>query len=99
MKFKALVPFAYADRIYDVNSSKTYEEDEKLVSQWIEAGYCEEDKETDNTPEMDEKAPESDEVPLDKLGYDELKKRAKAAGIEKYNSMKKDKLIEALRGE
>jgi hypothetical protein len=99
MKFKALVPFAYANRIFDVNSPKPYEEDEKLVSQWIEAGYCKEDKETDNAPETDEKAPESDEKPLEELGYDELKKLAKEAGIEKYNSKKKVDLIKELRGE
>jgi hypothetical protein len=99
MKFKALVPFAYADRIFDVNSPTSYEEDEKLVSQWIEAGYCKEDKETDNASETDEKAPDSDEKPLEELGYDELKKRAKEAGIEKYNSKKKVDLIKELRGE
>lgn len=100
MKFKPLIPFAYSDKVFDIHSEKPYEEDENLVLAWKSAGYCElYNESSENKPESDEKAPENDEKPLEELDYNELKKRAKAAKIPKYNSMKTEDLIKALRGE
>jgi hypothetical protein len=95
MKFKALIPFAYETKVFDMKSIEPYEEDEKLVTAWADAGYCK----IVDSDESDEKAHEEDEKPLEELGYNELKKRAKAAGIPKYNSMKTEDLIKSLRGE
>jgi Holliday junction resolvasome RuvABC DNA-binding subunit len=100
MKFKALIPFAYADKVYDMHNPEPYEEEKELVLSWKKAGYCSVVEGEEETPaETDEKAPEEDEKPLEELGYNELKKRAKAAGIPKYNSMKTEDLIKSLRGE
>ncbi len=100
MKFKPLIPFAYKDKVFNIDNPKPYEENSEIVLQWVKAGYCSTDEEVkEDVPETVEKAPESEDKPLEELDYNELKKRAKAAGIPKYNSMKTADLIKSLRGQ
>jgi len=113
VKVKALRIFASGETIF-FPYKEPYIVTKDMAELWEKSGHCkiveyepfESDKEPSkpNTSKGEEKAEDDGEnaekaINYDELDYNELKFLAKEAGIKGYNTMKKAKLISALKGE
>lgn len=104
--FKALIPFAYQDKIFNVNNDEPYTiENADIIKSWEVAGYCKIVEIGTGVANIENKIL-AENVQIDQqdvldslkgLTYKELKERAKNAGINGYQNMKREALEEALK--
>jgi hypothetical protein len=108
-KIKAKRTFASGKEIYFPHAKEPYTVNADMAEKWKSSGLCEcigepfSDVETvggTNTLEVHSESKNEPETPnYDDMNYKELKEHAKEREIPKYNSMKKEALLKALKGE